>query len=201
MQIGFTIKVHCLLEDKQSSSVGMINGLARKKIKLWMEFQQFLSKSPDAHCHAKSCTASADLCTTVHNVARPARPCMIVLAYARTCLNLARPCKLASAGPDGGSAGHEDLRTTVRLLARPCLTPRVNFRDFAENGNFDNRPRPKVKHCSTLHDRAPMVHDRAKSQNFYKLSFSPHFKGLDFLEQNSLLFRFLKAIQGRLGRS
>ncbi|KAD7117461.1 hypothetical protein E3N88_04729 [Mikania micrantha] len=127
-----------------------------------------------------------------------ARPCMVVQAYARPCISLARPCKLASAGPkqgsagpDGGSAGHDDLCTTVQLLARPCLTPRVNFRDLAENGNFDNRPRPKVKYCSTLHDRA-------KFQNFYKLSFSPHFKGLDFLELKYLLFRFLKAIQGRL---
>ncbi|KAD7477025.1 hypothetical protein E3N88_00161 [Mikania micrantha] len=57
--------------------------------------------------------------------------------------------------------------------------------------------RPKVKHCSTLHDRAPMVHDRAKFQNFYKFSFSPHLKGLDFLEQNSLLSRFLRAFQRR----
>ncbi|KAD3336510.1 hypothetical protein E3N88_32029 [Mikania micrantha] len=170
-----------------------------------MEFQHFLSKSPDAHCHAKSCTGSADPCTAVHNFARPARPCMAVLAYARPCLSQALPCKLASAGPkhgsagqDGGSAGHDDLSTTVQLLARPCLTPRVNFRDFAVNGNFDNRPRPKVKHCSTLHDRAPMVHDRAKFQNFYKFSFSPHFKGLYFLEQKYLLSRFLKAIQRRL---
>ncbi|KAD7477035.1 hypothetical protein E3N88_00171 [Mikania micrantha] len=117
-----------------------------------MEFQHFLSKSPDAHCHAKSCTGT--------------RPCKIASAGP----------KQGSAGPIGGSAGHDDLRTTVQLLARPCLTPRVNFRDLAENGNCENRPRPKVKHCSTLHDRAPMVHDRAKFQNFYKLSFSPHFK-------------------------
>ncbi|KAD4888534.1 hypothetical protein E3N88_20607 [Mikania micrantha] len=114
---------------------------------------------------------------------------------------LSRPCKLASAGPkhgsagpNGDSAGHDDLRTTVQLLARPCLTPRVNFRDLAENGNFDNRPRQKVKYCSTLHDRAPMVHDRAKFQNFYKYSFSPHLKGLDFLEPKYLLFRFLEAV-------
>ncbi|KAD4385542.1 hypothetical protein E3N88_25710 [Mikania micrantha] len=120
----------------------------------------------------------------------------------RNCfIRQALPCKIASAGPkhgsagqDGGNAGHDDLRTTVRLLARPCLTPRVNFRDLAENGNFDNRPRPKVKYCSTLHDRAPMVHDRAKFQNFYKFSFSPHFKGLDFLEPKFLLFRFLEAV-------
>ncbi|KAD2393224.1 hypothetical protein E3N88_40201 [Mikania micrantha] len=149
---------------------------------------------------------SAGLCTTVlkpSTTVQPgsARPCMAVLAYARPCLSQARPCKLASAGPkqgsagpNGGSAGHDDLSTTVRLLARPCLTPRVNFRDLAENGNFDNRPRPKVKYCSTLHDRAPMVHDRAKFQNFYKFSFSPHFKGLDFLEPKYLLFRFLEAV-------
>ncbi|KAD5960404.1 hypothetical protein E3N88_11876 [Mikania micrantha] len=134
----------------------------------------------------------AQLCTTVQ--IGSASPCMAVLAYARQCLNHARPCKLASAGPNGGSAGHDDLRTTMRLLARPCLTPRVNFRDLAENGNFDNRPRPKVKYCSTLHDHAPMVHDRAKFQNFYKFSFSPHFKGLDFLEPKYLLFRFLEAV-------
>ncbi|KAD6454687.1 hypothetical protein E3N88_09393 [Mikania micrantha] len=140
-------------------------------------------------------------CTFLHDRATSARPCMVVLTYALPCISQARPCKLASAGPKqgsagpiGGSAGHDDLRTTVQLLARPCLTPRVNFRDLAENGNCENRPRPKVKHCSTLHDRAPMVHDRAKFQNFYKLSFSPHFKGLDFLEPKYLLFRFLEAV-------
>ncbi|KAD5960334.1 hypothetical protein E3N88_11806 [Mikania micrantha] len=100
-----------------------------------MEFQHFLSKSPDAHCHAKSCTGSAGPCTTVQpGSARPcmqcwpmndrapscmtvqlssARPCMVVLAYARPCISLARPCKIASAGPNGVSAGHHDLRTTV----------------------------------------------------------------------------------------
>ncbi|KAD2805060.1 hypothetical protein E3N88_38437 [Mikania micrantha] len=141
----------------------------------------------------------AQSCTTVQPGS--ARPCMTVLAYALPCLNQARPCNIASAGPKqgsagpiGGSAGHDDLSTTVQLLARPCLTPRVNFRDLAENGNFDNRPRPKVKYCSTLHDRAPMVHDRAKFQNFYKFSFSPHFKGLDFLEPKFLLCRFLEAV-------
>ncbi|KAD6120018.1 hypothetical protein E3N88_11289 [Mikania micrantha] len=139
----------------------------------------------------------AQLCTTVQ--LGSASPCMAVLAYARLCTMLhdratsAGP-KQGSAGPNGGSAGHDDLRTTVRLLARPCLTPRVNFRDLAENGNFDNRPRPKVKYSSTLHDRAPMVHDRAKFQNFYKFSFSPHFKWLEFLEPKYLLFRFLEAV-------
>ncbi|KAD4586317.1 hypothetical protein E3N88_23918 [Mikania micrantha] len=165
-----------------------------------MEFQHFLSKSPDAHCHAKSCTGSAGPCTTVHNFARPcnqvvlghawqcwpmhdrapscmtvqpgsARPCMVVPAYARPCISQARLCRLASVGPKQGSA-------------RP---------NGAENGNFDNRPRPKVEYCSTLHDRAPMVHDRAKFQNFYKFSFSPHFKGLDFLELKYLLDRILGA--------
>ncbi|KAD6796337.1 hypothetical protein E3N88_07233 [Mikania micrantha] len=142
----------------------------------------------------------AQLCTTVQSSS--ARRCMAMLAYARPCTFLHdRATSLASAGPkhgsagpNEGSAGLDDLCTTVRLLARPCLTPRVNFRDLAENGNFDNRPRPKVEYCSTLHDRAPMVHDRAKFQNFYKLSFSPHFKGLDFLEPKYLLFIFLEAI-------
>ncbi|KAD4385788.1 hypothetical protein E3N88_25957 [Mikania micrantha] len=144
-------------------------------------------------------------CTTLHYRAISARPCMAVHAYARPCISLARPCKLAcsgpkqgSAGPNGDSASHDDLHTTVQLLARPCLTPQVDFRDLAENGNFDNRPRPKVKYCSTLHDRAPMVHDRAKFQNFYKLSFSLHFKGLDFLELKHSLIRIPKAIQGSL---
>ncbi|KAD6455146.1 hypothetical protein E3N88_09852 [Mikania micrantha] len=144
--------------------------------------------------------AHARPCTTLHDRAISARPCMVVPAYARPCISQARPCRLASAGPkqgsvgpNGGSAGHDDLCTTVRLLARPCLTPRVNFRDLAENGKFDNRPKPKVEYCSTLHDRAPMVHDRAKFQNFYKFSFSPHFKGLDFLELKYLLDRILGA--------
>ncbi|KAD7477028.1 hypothetical protein E3N88_00164 [Mikania micrantha] len=109
-----------------------------------------------------------------------------------------RPCSEENQALDGISAFSEQIPrcalTTVRLLARPCLTPRVNFRDLAENGNCENRPRPKVEHCSTLHDRAPMVHDRAKFQNFYKLSFSPHFKGLDFLEPKFLLCRFLEAV-------
>ncbi|KAL8263273.1 hypothetical protein R6Q59_024622 [Mikania micrantha] len=47
----------------------------------------------------------------------------------------------------------------MTTCARPCLTPRVNFRDLAENDNFDNRLRPKVKYCSTLHDRVPMGSD------------------------------------------
>ncbi|KAL8235694.1 hypothetical protein R6Q59_016775 [Mikania micrantha] len=39
----------------------LVNDLARKKIKPYLEFQQFLSKSPDAHYRAKYCTGSAAL--------------------------------------------------------------------------------------------------------------------------------------------
>ncbi|KAD4178037.1 hypothetical protein E3N88_26628 [Mikania micrantha] len=136
-----------------------------------MEFQHFLSKSPDAHCNAKSCTGSSGPCTTVHN--------------------FARPCNQAVSAQSKAVPGQMEIVPAMTTCARPCLTPRVNFRDLAENGNFDNRPRPKVKYCSTLHDRV-------KFQNFYKFSFSPHLKELDFLELRYLLFRFLKAIQGRL---
>ncbi|KAD5318208.1 hypothetical protein E3N88_18154 [Mikania micrantha] len=132
-----------------------INGLARKKIKRCMEFQHFLGKSPDAHCHAKFCTGSAGPCTIVHNFARPCN--QVVLGHAWQCWPM-----------------HD--------RAPSCMTVQP-----AENGNFDNRPRPKVKYCSTLHDRA-------KFQNFYKFSFSPHLKWLDFLEPKYLLFRFLEAI-------
>ncbi|KAD5318195.1 hypothetical protein E3N88_18141 [Mikania micrantha] len=60
-----------LCVEDVTAVLSKINDLARKKIKLCMEFQHFLSKSPDTHCHAKSCTGSADPCTTVHNFARP----------------------------------------------------------------------------------------------------------------------------------
>ncbi|KAL8213963.1 hypothetical protein R6Q57_003412 [Mikania cordata] len=92
------------LQVKSRYRSGWTNDLARKKIKPYMEFQQFLSKSPDVHYRAKSCTSSAS-------------PCMTMPKFARPCKLASAGPRLASAGPKGGSADHDDSRTTVQLLA------------------------------------------------------------------------------------